>query len=142
MKDPKRISLQDLILGKLFYEDLSKLKMDEISTRNEFNLKWYSPETIKSFKLNEKTEVWSFGILIWEAVSYGEIPYKEISSSSALIKKINEGFRLSQPTNCPYSIYQIISKCWKIQPDDRLSFSDLVEKIRLAINDLYHVNML
>jgi serine/threonine protein kinase len=114
----------------------------EIVTQNKWPVKWYSPETNSLHLSDEKSEVWSFGVLCWEATSYGEIPYKEIESPSILRYQLeNENLRLTKPSKCPERMFEIISKCWIANKRDRPTFSDLVKEIRLAINDIYNISL-
>ena len=114
----------------------------EIVTQNKWPVKWYSPETNSLHLSDEKSEIWSFGVLSWEATSYGEIPYKEIENSSVLLYKLeNEHFRLAKPPNCPENIFKIISECWNGDMRERPSFSKLVKEISLAIYDIYHISV-
>jgi serine/threonine protein kinase len=68
-----------------------------------------------------KSDVWSFGIVLWELFSYGRIPYPGMSNSMTVEKVLN-GYRLPCPENCPIEIYNLMEQCWSEEPFDRPSF--------------------
>nr|XP_014098252.1 tyrosine-protein kinase Shark isoform X2 [Bactrocera oleae] len=73
-----------------------------------------------------KCDVWSYGIILWEMFSLGEVPYGEMLGSEA-VKLIEDGKRLLQPKFCPNHVYTIMENCWKYNPKDRPTFSFLTE---------------
>jgi serine/threonine protein kinase len=68
-----------------------------------------------------KSDVWSFGIVLWELFSYGKIPYAGMSNLIVAEKVLN-GYRLTCPENCPEEIYNLMEQCWSVDPIDRPSF--------------------
>lgn len=73
---------------------------------------------------SEKTDVWAFGVLMWEIVSYGETPYRYIKTPDVQ-KYVREGNRLECPKDTPPSFWKVIAGCWAKKPDQRLCFADL-----------------
>ncbi|XP_076799414.1 uncharacterized protein LOC143444165 [Clavelina lepadiformis] len=87
--------------------------------------RWMAPEAWFDQIYSSSSDVWSFGVTVWEIVVFGYTPYKELSGSELQLKVLNEGYRLQQPVHCPLPLYNMMSTCWKIPPQERPSFSNL-----------------
>ncbi|XP_064417178.1 tyrosine-protein kinase HCK-like, partial [Latimeria chalumnae] len=98
----------------------------------EFPLKWTAPEGIKNKSFTLKSDVWSFGILLMEIVTYGHIPYPGMSDSD-MIRALEYDYRMPRPDGCPEELYDIMLKCWKKKPEDRPTF----EYMQSILEDLY-----
>ncbi|NWH70456.1 EPHA2 protein, partial [Piaya cayana] len=88
-------------------------------------IRWTAPEAISYRKFTSASDVWSYGIVMWEVMSYGERPYWELSNHEVM-KAINEGFRLPAPLDCPSAIYQLMLQCWLQERSRRPKFADIV----------------
>ncbi|KAM8927510.1 ephrin type-A receptor 2 isoform 2-T2 [Pelodytes ibericus] len=88
-------------------------------------IRWTAPEAISFRKFTSASDVWSYGIVMWEVMSYGERPYWEMSNQEVM-KAINEGFRLPAPMDCPSTIYQLMMQCWQQDRSRRPKFTDIV----------------
>ncbi|XP_066493767.1 ephrin type-A receptor 2 isoform X2 [Tiliqua scincoides] len=88
-------------------------------------IRWTAPEAISHRKFTSASDVWSYGIVMWEVMSYGERPYWELSNHEVM-KAINEGFRLPAPMDCPSAIYQLMMRCWQQERSQRPKFTDIV----------------
>ncbi|KAL4684108.1 hypothetical protein H8959_021802, partial [Pygathrix nigripes] len=82
------------------------------STGTKFPVKWASPEVFSFSRYSSKSDVWSFGVLMWEVFSEGKIPY-ENRSNSEVVEDISTGFRLYKPRLASTHVYQIMNHCWK-----------------------------
>ncbi|XP_017125057.1 tyrosine-protein kinase Shark [Drosophila elegans] len=89
-------------------------------------IRWYAPESFNLGIFSHASDVWSFGVTIWEMFSLGAPPYGEISNVDA-IKLVDSGERLPQPNLCPAYIYAVMQSCWKERPKDRPTFAYLTE---------------
>ncbi|XP_036900712.1 tyrosine-protein kinase ITK/TSK [Sturnira hondurensis] len=98
------------------------------STGTKFPVKWASPEVFSFSRYSSKSDVWSFGVLMWEVFSEGKIPY-ENRSNSEVVEDITTGFRLYKPRLASSHIYQIMNHCWKEKPEDRPPFSRLLSQL-------------
>ncbi|XP_037102165.1 protein-tyrosine kinase 6b [Syngnathus acus] len=90
--------------------------------------KWSAPEAIKQRKVSIKSDVWSFGVLLYEMVTYGGVPYPGLSGQEA-DKLVSEGYRMPAPPGCPPFLYEMMSKCWNSDPEQRPSFWQLKEQM-------------
>ncbi|XP_043946330.1 protein-tyrosine kinase 6-like [Protopterus annectens] len=86
--------------------------------------KWTAPEAISHGYYSVKSDIWSFGVVMYEIVTYGQIPYPGMSSSE-VFSKITSGYRMPRPQSCPDVLYQIMLQCWNIDVEDRPSFCEL-----------------
>ncbi|XP_062935747.1 ephrin type-A receptor 3 [Cynocephalus volans] len=88
-------------------------------------IRWTSPEAIAYRKFTSASDVWSYGIVLWEVMSYGERPYWEMSNQD-VIKAVDEGYRLPPPMDCPAALYQLMLDCWQKDRNNRPKFEQIV----------------
>uniref|UniRef100_A0A8C7EE71 receptor protein-tyrosine kinase n=1 Tax=Nothoprocta perdicaria TaxID=30464 RepID=A0A8C7EE71_NOTPE len=88
-------------------------------------IRWTAPEAISYRKFTSASDVWSYGIVMWEVMSYGERPYWDMSNHEVM-KAISEGFRLPAPLACPSAIYQLMLQCWQQERARRPRFADVL----------------
>ncbi|XP_055611513.1 tyrosine-protein kinase CSK isoform X2 [Uranotaenia lowii] len=93
-------------------------------------IKWTAPEALKEGKFSNKTDMWSFGILLWEIYSFGRVPYPRIPLAD-VVKHVGSGYKMEAPEGCPPEIYEMMRQAWDLVPDKRPTFAEL--KRRLAI---------
>nr|XP_020464821.1 protein-tyrosine kinase 6-like [Monopterus albus] len=93
--------------------------------------KWSAPEAISHGRFSIKSDVWSFGILVYEIITYGGIPYPAFSNQEVYLQ-VTKGYRMPAPANCPDFLYNIMLKCWAAEPDNRPDFNSL--KVQLYSN--------
>ncbi|XP_044066128.1 protein-tyrosine kinase 6b [Siniperca chuatsi] len=86
--------------------------------------KWSAPEAISHGKFSNKSDVWSFGVLLYEITSYGGIPYPAFSNQE-VFQQVTNGYRMPAPEKCPDLLYEIMLKCWSTKPADRPDFKSL-----------------
>ncbi|KAL0978727.1 hypothetical protein UPYG_G00174370 [Umbra pygmaea] len=88
-------------------------------------IRWTAPEAIAYRKFTSASDVWSFGIVMWEVMAFGERPYWDMSNHEVM-KAINEAFRLPAPMDCPSAVYQLMLQCWLQDRSKRPRFPDIV----------------
>ncbi|XP_018538383.1 protein-tyrosine kinase 6b [Lates calcarifer] len=86
--------------------------------------KWSAPEAISHGKFSNKSDVWSFGVLLYEIITCGGIPYPALSNQE-VYQQVTKGHRMPRPAKCPDSLYRIMLKCWSAEPEDRPNFKYL-----------------
>uniref|UniRef100_A0A0K8TI66 Tyrosine-protein kinase n=1 Tax=Lygus hesperus TaxID=30085 RepID=A0A0K8TI66_LYGHE len=89
-------------------------------------IKWYAPESYNYGQFSSASDVWSFGVTLWEMFSYGAQPFCDMKGVD-VIALIDRGERLPKPDACTEEIYQMMEKCWHHQPRDRPTFTELAE---------------
>uniref|UniRef100_A0A1X7UVQ9 Tyrosine-protein kinase n=1 Tax=Amphimedon queenslandica TaxID=400682 RepID=A0A1X7UVQ9_AMPQE len=90
----------------------------------KFPIKWTAPEGLKDKIFSEKSDVWSFGVCLWEVYSFGRVPYPSILSEDVL-EQIEDGYIMDPPDNCPSGVYSIMKNCWSLDPETRPDFRTL-----------------
>uniref|UniRef100_F1LPI8 Tyrosine-protein kinase n=1 Tax=Rattus norvegicus TaxID=10116 RepID=F1LPI8_RAT len=91
-------------------------------------IKWTAPEALNYGRYSSESDVWSFGILLWETFSLGVCPYPGMTNQQAR-EQVERGYRMSAPQNCPEEIFTIMMKCWDYKPENRPKFSDLHKEL-------------
>ncbi|XP_030376744.1 tyrosine-protein kinase Drl [Scaptodrosophila lebanonensis] len=118
--DQLRVKLTDSALSRdLFPGDYNSLGDGEYRP-----VKWLSLEALQKSHFNEGSDVWSFGVLMWEMCTLGKLPYAEIDPYE-MEHYLKDGYRLAQPFNCPDELFTIMAYCWASMPAERPSFSQL-----------------
>lgn len=97
-------------------------------TGGKWPLKWYAPECLNYHKFSSKSDVWSFGITMWEAFSYGGKPYKKMKGVE-VTSFIESGGRMDCPAACPEPMYKLMKECWTYKHEERPDF----KKVEAAI---------
>ncbi|XP_031435771.1 proto-oncogene tyrosine-protein kinase ROS isoform X2 [Clupea harengus] len=123
--DPKRVvKIGDFGLSRDIY------KNDYYKKRGEglLPIRWMSPESLTDGIFSRHSDVWAFGVLLWEVVTLGKLPYPAFTNLEVL-HHINSGGRLLAPTDCPQTLYNLMLACWSNTPWERPSFRRLEEQI-------------
>ncbi|GLG92358.1 Tyrosine-protein kinase transmembrane receptor Ror [Gryllus bimaculatus] len=91
-------------------------------------VRWMSPESIMYGRFTLESDVWSFGVVLWEIYSLGRQPYYG-HSNEEVMKLIVQGIMLSCPEGCPAAVREVMRACWKTEPRDRLRFHEVHERL-------------
>ncbi|XP_054828652.1 tyrosine-protein kinase Blk [Eublepharis macularius] len=98
----------------------------------KFPIKWTAPEAINYGVFTIKSDVWSFGILLTEIVTYGRCPYPAMTNPE-VIRCLELGYRMPRPEHCPHELYLLMLKCWQNNPEERPTF----EYLQSTLEDFY-----
>ncbi|TNN07763.1 Tyrosine-protein kinase Fyn isoform 1 [Schistosoma japonicum] len=90
----------------------------------KFPIKWTAPEAALMGRFTIKSDVWSFGIVIYEIITYGQVPFPSMNNTETL-QQVENGYRMPCPINCPNSIYEIMLNTWDARPECRPTFAFL-----------------
>lgn len=96
----------------------------EDKTHTKFAIKWTAPEVAKHHQFSIKSDVWSFGILLYEVITHGQPPYPGMTNAE-VTKKLQQGYRMPRPQGCPEKLYQMMVYCWNNNADCRPTFETL-----------------
>jgi len=99
-------------------------------------IKWTAPEALREHAFSSKSDMWSFGVLLWEIYSFGRVPYPRIPLAD-VVKHVEKGYKMEAPEGCPKSIYDVMKKAWNLEVDKRPSFKDVrktLENLQGQIN--------
>ncbi|XP_008851384.1 macrophage-stimulating protein receptor isoform X2 [Nannospalax galili] len=95
-------------------------------------VKWMALESLQTYRFTTKSDVWSFGVLLWELLTRGAPPYPHINPFD-LTHFLAQGRRLPQPEYCPNSLYQVMLRCWEVDPAARPTFRALVMELEQVV---------
>ncbi|KAM9796349.1 platelet-derived growth factor receptor alpha [Syngnathus typhle] len=100
-------------------------------------VKWMAPESIFDNMYTTLSDVWSYGILLWEIFSLGGTPYPGMVVDSSFYNKIKSGYRMSKPEHAPLDVYELMMKCWNSEPEKRPSFLGLSDTVSSLLPSNY-----
>ncbi|KAK1140131.1 ephrin type-B receptor 2-like isoform X3 [Acipenser oxyrinchus oxyrinchus] len=97
-------------------------------------IRWTAPEAIQYRKFTSASDVWSYGIVMWEVMSYGERPYWDMTNQD-VINAIEQDYRLPPPMDCPSALHQLMLDCWQKDRNNRPKFSQIVNTLDKMIRN-------
>ncbi|BFF99655.1 tyrosine-protein kinase Abl [Drosophila madeirensis] len=106
---------------------LARLMRDDTYTAHagaKFPIKWTAPEGLAYNKFSTKSDVWAFGVLLWEIATYGMSPYPGIDLTD-VYHKLEKGYRMERPPGCPPEVYDLMRQCWQWDAADRPTFKSI-----------------
>ncbi|XP_020924440.1 macrophage-stimulating protein receptor isoform X7 [Sus scrofa] len=95
-------------------------------------IKWMALESLRTYRFTTKSDVWSFGVLLWELLTRGAPPYPHIDPFD-LTHFLAQGRRLPQPEYCPDSLYEVMQRCWAVDPAARPTFGALAGEVECLV---------
>lgn len=120
-----------------FARDVITSHVYERKSEGRLPIRWMAPESLYDNIFTTKTDVWSFGILMWEIVTLGSTPYPGLAAAEVM-RRVRDGYRLEKPEHCKREMYNIMYYCWDPDPNERPSFSELtclLDKLLVSEND-------
>ncbi|EDV28881.1 uncharacterized protein TRIADDRAFT_52193 [Trichoplax adhaerens] len=120
-----KVKLGDKALADcLFSDDYVSVSQDRI-----LPIRWMSVESLTSYKFDKNSDMWSFGVVMWELMTLCQTtPYKSVEDND-LCTHLRSGYRLERPPNCPEELYSIMLRCWTTPAKRRPSLSAIIEGI-------------
>ncbi|XP_020795396.1 protein-tyrosine kinase 6b [Boleophthalmus pectinirostris] len=112
----------DFGLGRLIKEPFY------LSEDKKIPYKWSAPEAITHGKFSSKSDVWSYGILLYEIITFGAIPYPGLQTQE-VFDQVTSGYRMPRPNKCPEFLYAIMLECWNAEPESRPTFRSLKQRL-------------
>lgn len=110
---------------------LSRYVLDDeytSSVGSKFPVRWSPPEVLMYSKFSSKSDIWAFGVLMWEIYSLGKMPYERFTNSETA-EHIAQGLRLYRPHLASERVYTIMYSCWHEKADERPTFKILLSNI-------------
>ncbi|CAL8280374.1 tyrosine-protein kinase SYK isoform X2 [Gadus morhua] len=133
------LAARNVLLVTQHYAKISDFGLSKALTEEEnyykskghgkWPVKWYAPECMNYLKFSSKSDVWSFGVLMWEAFSLGQKPYKGMKGNEVM-QMIDSGRRMEPPANCPDEMYDLMKKCWIFKFEERPGFAVVEPRLR------------
>lgn len=107
-----------------FHDENSSYKEDLVE---KFSPKQLALESLVDKAFSEKSDVWSFGVLVYEMFGFGKVPYEDLDSEK-LVEFLKDGHRLERLENMNENLYEILTSCWDVDPEARPDFKELEKK--------------
>ncbi|EFN69712.1 Proto-oncogene tyrosine-protein kinase receptor ret [Camponotus floridanus] len=126
----KVCKISDFGLTRDVYEDDAYLKR----SKGRVPVKWMAPESLADHVYTSKSDVWSFGVLLWELVTLGASPYPGVDVHN-LYNLLKAGYRMEKPLNCSQQLYKLMVSCWHQEPGMRPSFKELTSHWERMLED-------
>uniref|UniRef100_A0A1A9X2U1 receptor protein-tyrosine kinase n=1 Tax=Glossina brevipalpis TaxID=37001 RepID=A0A1A9X2U1_9MUSC len=98
-------------------------------TNGRLPIKWMAPESLQDKFYDSQSDVWSYGVLLWEIMTYGDQPYPNVMSAEELYSFLITGQRMEKPFRCSLNIYMLMRQCWHFDSNARPTFSEIVENL-------------
>jgi serine/threonine protein kinase len=102
------------------------------SSGTKFPIKWAPPEVLWFTKFSSKSDIWAFGVLMWEVMTCGQMPYGRCSNAQ-VVEMIRNGERLQRPRLCTTESFAVMESCWSESPDKRPTFAQLNHRLRMLL---------
>ncbi|XP_033233423.1 tyrosine kinase receptor Cad96Ca isoform X2 [Drosophila pseudoobscura] len=119
-----------------FARDIITSKIYERKSEGKLPIRWMATESLYDNIFSIKSDIWSFGILMWEIVTLGSTPYPGISAADVM-RKVRDGYRLEKPEHCRRELYNIMYYCWSQDPHERPLFGEIIN----MLDKLLHTEM-
>ncbi|KAK5848685.1 hypothetical protein PBY51_006279 [Eleginops maclovinus] len=129
--DDLRVCVADFGLSKKIYSN--NYYRQKVAIR--VPIKWMAMESLSESVYTTKSDVWSFGVTMWEIVSRGRTPYPGVSNHE-LLELLLSGHRLKPPQDCDQKLYEVMQSCWDQDPSRRPGFGELCETLRALLSEL------
>uniref|UniRef100_A0A8C9VK47 Receptor protein-tyrosine kinase n=1 Tax=Scleropages formosus TaxID=113540 RepID=A0A8C9VK47_SCLFO len=130
VKNPNHVKITDFGLARLLDVDKTEYHADG----GKVPIKWMALESILHRKFTHQSDVWSYGVTVWELMTFGAKPYDQIPARD-IPELLEQGERLPQPLICTIDVYMIMVKCWMIDPESRPRFRELVTEFSTMARD-------
>ncbi|CAL8345141.1 unnamed protein product [Merluccius merluccius] len=130
VKTPQHVKITDFGLAKLLNADEKEYHADG----GKVPIKWMALESILNRTYTHQSDVWSYGVTVWELMTFGTKPYDSIPASE-IAGVLEKGERLPQPPICTIDVYMIMVKCWMIDADSRPRFRELMSEFTKMARD-------
>ncbi|XP_061333834.1 high affinity nerve growth factor receptor [Pezoporus flaviventris] len=103
-----------------------------VGGRTMLPIRWMPPESILYRKFTTESDIWSFGVVLWEIFTYGKQPWYQLSNTEA-IECITQGRELERPRTCPSEVYSIMQSCWQREPQQRRPIKDIHSHLQALV---------
>uniref|UniRef100_A0A1A8I9U5 Receptor protein-tyrosine kinase n=1 Tax=Nothobranchius kuhntae TaxID=321403 RepID=A0A1A8I9U5_NOTKU len=131
LKNDYQVQISDYGVADLLYPDDKKY----VYTDTKTPIKWMALESILFRRYTHQSDVWSYGVTVWEMMSFGAEPYTSVQSVQKVPSLLEKGERLPQPYICTIDVYMVMVKCWMIDENIRPTFKELASDFTRMARD-------
>uniref|UniRef100_A0AAV2KRF9 receptor protein-tyrosine kinase n=1 Tax=Knipowitschia caucasica TaxID=637954 RepID=A0AAV2KRF9_KNICA len=129
--DDLRVCVADFGLSRKIYDNNYYRQKEVIRVP----IKWMAMESLSESVYTTKSDVWSFGVTMWEIISRGRTPYPGVHNYE-LLDLLRTGYRLKPPEDCDPKIWEVMQSCWEKQPTQRPCFRELCDRLKTLLSKL------
>jgi len=131
------LAARNVLLGKNYVakvadygmaRDIYERLMYKKETQGKLPVKWMAIESLETYVFTVESDVWSYGVLLWEMETGGLKPYPGLTNTE-LMAELRKGYRLEKPIGCSHAMYQVMMDCWHSNPGLRPTFDQLVKRL-------------
>ncbi|CAL8127381.1 unnamed protein product [Orchesella dallaii] len=131
--DQNTAKISDFGLSRKLYGYINYIKKKE----EPLPWRWMAIESLREMNFSTSSDVWMYGVLLFEIFSLGDVPYPGLSWSLEFVEKLGKGFRMLRPKYAPVNVYKdVMLRCWDINPSERPSFFDLSNYFHQALHEI------
>jgi len=137
--EDKQIVHRDLACRNLLIDDVKHVKISDLgmardnlyqaSEETKVPIRWTAPEVLRQAPYTSKSDIWSFGVVLWEIFELGKRPFGEMSNAEVLDIVCKNGERLPKPERCSPELFELMKSCWEYKPEKRPKFVELLGKL-------------
>ena len=131
------LAARSILIGENHVCKISNFHYAQDDSRHDITItpavKWTAPEVLNVTAFSTKSDVWSFGVVLYEMITHGQAPYADMTDEEVTYKIVNEDYRIPYPKDCPERLYSMMLQCWKIDPMSRPTF----ETLNWQLEDFY-----
>lgn len=108
-----------------------------VSQRTQrFPMRWMAMEALDNLRTDSRSDVWSYGVVLWEIGTLGAMPYTELPDALVQVR-LKEGYRLQRPIICTDELYELMLRCWNADADERPTFAEIAVMLEKTMTSAY-----
>eukprot|EP00076_Gallus_gallus_P048820 XP_422674.6 tyrosine-protein kinase RYK [Gallus gallus] len=119
-------ALQVKITDNALSRDLFPMDYHCLGDNENRPVRWMALESLVNNEFSSASDVWAFGVTLWELMTLGQTPYVDIDPFE-MAAYLKDGYRIAQPINCPDELFAVMACCWALDPEERPKFQQLVQ---------------
>jgi len=130
---------RDLAARNILLDDMEHIKIGDFGLSvkgftqivdDDIPFRWSAPEVLQNGKFTSKADVWSFGVVLWEMYSGGQLPYSSYQNNTEIVSAITGGIHLPRSTTTPDAVWKLMTDCWNRNPNDRPKFGTILRSLK------------
>uniref|UniRef100_A0A1I7Z6S8 Protein kinase domain-containing protein n=1 Tax=Steinernema glaseri TaxID=37863 RepID=A0A1I7Z6S8_9BILA len=122
------VKISDFGMSRRLYSQSQYYRM---GSQTMLPVRWLPPECLNDGRFSHQSDMWSFGLTVWEIYSFGRLPFGDLSNNEVL-SAVCSGIRPSRPSACPQEMFEVMQDCWKSAPSERISSAEALSRVTMA----------
>lgn len=130
--DPNVLKISDFGMSRIAEDDEDVYTAS--TTAKQIPIRWTAPEALEHLEYYTSTDVWGYGVMIWEILSGGKLPYAGYSNAQCRLEVVQNGRRLDCPSDCPTELFAVLESCWMHEKDDRPTMPEVESRMTVFVD--------